>query len=80
MHYVKIETSAGETRWINLARVSRVTTVKETGSDEEILVLMFADGSSDCTLRLHADDERDRAAITVLRANLDALAAEACTV
>ncbi len=79
MHYVKIDTSDGEARWLNLAQVSRVTSTAEVGSGEEILVVIFADPCTDVTLKLHASNDQDRAAIQVLKAHLDALVKDACT-
>lgn len=76
MRYVKIETSDGETRWINLAQVSRVTSAVETGTGDEILVVIFADPEPDLTLRIHAKNEKDREAVRVLEASLDELSAK----
>lgn len=78
MHYIHIETTDGESRWLNLAQVSRVTSAFETGTDIEIIVVFFADGEAESTLRLRGSTDQDRAAIQVLKSHLEALTREAC--
>lgn len=73
MQYVKLETSDGETRWINLAQVSRVTSVMEASRRAKVIVVMFGDARGETALRLCGDNDQDRAAIEVLEASLDAL-------
>ena len=74
MQYVKLETSDGEERWINLAQVSRVTSAVETGSSDELVVVFFSDPRAESTLKLHGSNDQDRAAIRVLKSHLDVLA------
>jgi hypothetical protein len=73
VHYVKLETSDGETRWINLAQVSRVTSVMEANRRVKVVVVMFGDARSETAFKLCGDNDQDRAAIKVLEASLDAL-------
>lgn len=73
MKFVRIDTSDGETRWINLAQVSRVT----RGTDDSgtpLLVVLLADGNPDLALRIHGTDEKNRRAIRGMLATLDRLA------
>ncbi len=72
MHFVKIQTSDNETRWINLEQVSRVT-LGADDSGEPILAVVFADGNPDLSLKLHGSDHVNRAAIGCLTAGLDAV-------
>lgn len=62
MNFVKIITSDGETRWINLAQVSRVTTATES-QDEPLLAVMFADANPEAVLKIHGTDDVNREAI-----------------
>jgi len=73
MKFVKIDTSDGESRWINLAQVSRVT----RGTDDygaPLLVLLLANGDPDLALRIHGTDEKNRRAIRAVTTQLDRLA------
>lgn len=73
MKFVKVDTSDGETRWINLAQVSRVT----RGTDDSgspLLVVLLADGNPDLALRIHGTDEKNRRAIRGIMTKLDRLA------
>jgi hypothetical protein len=74
LHYVKLETADGETRWINLAQVSRVTSAMEARRRAKVVVVMFADARGETALKLCGDNDQDRAAIEVLEKSLDALA------
>ena len=73
MHYVKIITSDGETRWINLAQISRFTMATDP-HDELILVIMFADASPENKLEIHGNNETNRKAIEELTSCLDSVA------
>ncbi len=73
MKFVKIDTSDGESRWINLAQVSRVT----KGTDDygaPLLVVLLSSGDPDLALRIHGTDEKNRRAIRVITTQLDRLA------
>ncbi len=73
MHYVKISTNDGETRWINLAQVSRFTMATDQ-HEGLILVIVFADASSENKLEIRATDETNRKAIAELTSCLDSVA------
>jgi hypothetical protein len=72
MHYIRIEPDE-ETRWINLAQVSRATLAKH--GDRDVLVLLFAHPSADCALKIEATSKRNAAAIKSVVTALDAAAA-----
>ncbi|HRQ76699.1 MAG TPA: hypothetical protein PK098_12345 [Phycisphaerales bacterium] len=76
MNYIKITTSEGETRWINLAQVSRVTLATQASSGKPLLVIIFADGEEDGRLTIHGSDAKNLAAIKSLTAYLDELASQ----
>lgn len=72
VHYVKLCTSDGETRWVNLAQVSRVT-MASVSADEPLLVVFFADADPESKLEIRGSDEANRQAIANLTARLDEL-------
>lgn len=74
MHYVRIDTDDGETRWINLAQVSRITLAKEAPSGNPILVITFADTALQARLSIQATSSANRKAIDTLTSAADALA------
>ena len=62
MHFVKVETSDEDLRWINLDLVSRVTIGKDE-SGVEMLVAFFADGDPQGSRTIRGTDEVNQAAI-----------------
>jgi hypothetical protein len=76
MKFVRIDTNDGETRWLNLETVSRVTRACDAHG-EIVLVIMFADSSSGgTTLRIPGNTPVDQAAIDRFLTELDALVVE----
>ncbi len=70
MHFVKLETSDQDRRWINLHQVSRVT----IGTDEsgvEFLVAIFSDGDINDSLKICGTDEINKQAIVKLERELN---------
>lgn len=70
MHFVKLETSDDDLRWINLNQVSRVT----IGTDEsgiQVLVAIFADGNLSDSLKIRGTDEINKQAIIKLERELN---------
>lgn len=70
MHFVKLQTSDEDCRWINLHQVSRAT----IGTDEsgvEVLVAVFADGDLDNSLIIRGTDEVNKQAIVKLERELN---------
>ncbi len=70
--YIKLETSDGEVRWINLDRVRRVTLAEET-SGEPLLVIVFDDGGANDEVRIHGSDDKNRQVIQTVVSRLDDL-------
>lgn len=73
MNYIRIETDE-ETRWINLAQVSRVTRARHVSNGDDILVVFFANPTADCALKIEGTSKKNIAAIKALIAALDAAA------
>ncbi len=71
MHYVKIQTSDDETRWINLNQVCRFTLAKDDVRGFPVLAIVFADGSLDAKLVINGSNEIDRKAIETITTELD---------
>jgi len=71
MTFVKLQMSDGDTRWINLDLVSRVTSGTEPSGDPFVAVI-FADGNADESLIIHGTDQKNREAIDALKKCLDA--------
>ena len=70
MHFVKLETSDDDRRWINLHQVSRVTSgIDESGV--EVLVAIFADGDVNDSLKICGTEEINRQAIVKLERELN---------
>lgn len=70
MHFVKLETSDDDQRWINLNQVSRVTIgIDESGV--EVLVAIFADGDVNDSLKIRGTDEINKQAIVKLERELN---------
>ena len=65
MHFVKLETSDDDQRWINLNQVSRVT-IGTDDSGIEVLVAIFADGDVNDSLKIRGTDEVNKQAIIKL--------------
>ena len=65
MHFVKVETSDEDTRWINLDLVSRIT-IGDDESGVETMVILFADGDVGNSLTIRATDEVNQLAILEL--------------
>lgn len=72
MHYVQIQTSDDETRWINLAQVSRVT-LATASNDEPLLAVFFNDADPENKLQIRGANDADRAAIEAIVRRLKAL-------
>lgn len=72
-YYIKLETSDGETRWINLDRVRRVTLAEEAVG-EELMVIVFDEGNTTDEVRIHGSDEKNREVIQKVKSRLDELA------
>jgi hypothetical protein len=72
MHFIKLSTSDGETRWINLEAVSRVTFGHDAPREEEFVAIIFGDGE-EARLTIHGNTVENRQAITDLRMSLDEL-------
>lgn len=73
MHFVRIESSDGETRWINLDQIVRVTLAEEAPSGEPLLVITSThDDGERFSIRGHT--EKDRRTIEKLIALLDDVA------
>jgi hypothetical protein len=70
MYFVKLRTSDGETRWVNLERVSRATLARDVRGDP-ILTVRFADGGDEDRLQIPGHEAADREAIDLLTAELD---------
>ncbi len=75
MHFIKLQTSDQDTRWINLQQVSRVTTGTEA-ADVPFVAILFGDATTGESLKIRGDDEINRHAIEKLIAALDVLAGE----
>jgi hypothetical protein len=73
MKFIKLETSDGEIRWINLDMVSRVTLVKEPEGTHELMVIIFADAATDARVQIRSDSEANQHAIARLREKLDSI-------
>jgi hypothetical protein len=70
MHYIKLETSDQDVRWINLEQVSRVT-VGQEASGVPFAAVVFSDGNLEECLKIHGTEDVDRRAINKLTAVLD---------
>ena len=74
MRYIRLVTSDGESRWINLAQVSRVTLAAgESARGGSVLAIFFADACPDGKLEIHGNTAENRQAIEKLTQALDAL-------
>lgn len=62
MSFVKLDTSDGDTRWINLSQLSRVTLGCDS-DNTELLVAIFADGHVEDRLQIRGTDDLNREAI-----------------
>jgi len=71
--FLKITTSNGEERWVNLARVTRISLSRDQAG-EAAMTFCF-DGADKVTV--HGSDDRNREAIRRLGAQLDHMAAVA---
>ncbi len=69
-NFVKITTSNGEERWVNLSRVTRISLSRDQGG-ESSMTFCF-DGTDKVTV--HGSDERNREVIRRLVAQLDHIA------
>ena len=63
MSFIKIETSEGDSRWINLDHVVRATLAHEAVSGEVLLALTFSTDHGRPTLNIHGTDDINRSAI-----------------
>ncbi len=68
MQYLKLTTTNGDVRWINLDHVTRVTRSFDADSGEPILVLMFTDSDR---LTIHGSTAEDVTAIDSIVEMLD---------
>jgi hypothetical protein len=71
--YIKLETSDGEVRWINLDRVRRVTLAEETVGGP-LMVIVFDEGDASDEVRIHGSDDQNRQVIQKVISRLDELA------
>jgi hypothetical protein len=70
MKCAKITTSDGETRWLNLSHIIRVTLA--TGVDgNPLLVIVFQGAQPEALLKIHGNDETNQQAINYLIEVLD---------
>jgi len=77
MQYFKLVTSDRESRWINLAQVSRVTLApSESARGGPVLAIFFADACPDRKLEVHGTTPENCQAIEKLTQALDALAGQ----
>ncbi len=75
MEFFKLVTSDDEVRWINLARISRVTLAEDRG--HPLLAILFAEGAAESKLTIVGGNPANDKAIADLTARLDAIAARA---
>ena len=75
MNYIKITTSDGDTRWLNLAHISRVTLGRETNGTP-ILAIFFQETQPQAVLKIHGTDAVNQQAIDSLIEVLDRHALE----
>lgn len=68
--FVRITSSDGETRWINLDRITRATLAVDAHG-EPLLVLLFGEHDASERLQLRGQDETDRHAIEAITCELD---------
>jgi len=73
MKYFKLAMSDTESRWINLAQVSRVTLASEAAHGAPILAIFFADARDDGKLEIPGTTPQNREVIKDLTSVLDAL-------
>ncbi len=73
MRYFKLATSDEESRWINLAQVSRVTLAPQAGHGGPVLAVFFADAAGETKLEIQGSTPQNRKAIEKLAALLDTL-------
>lgn len=78
MKCVKITTSDGETRWLNLCHISRVTLATDVNGNP-LLVIFFQGTQPEALLKIHGSDETNRQAINYLIEVLDRHEFEALT-
>lgn len=71
MKFIKVQTSEGETRWINLDLVSRVTLATESGRAQPLMVITFADACPEARVQIRGGNEVDDKAIRQLTKALD---------
>ena len=74
MRIIKLHTSDGDTRWINLDLVRRVTLAEES-TGEPILAIIYDDGSTEADLRILGSTDENKKAIHQITAVLDELSA-----
>jgi hypothetical protein len=74
MKYVKLETSDGTARWINLEQVSRVTLAQDPGKDSPLLVITFEDASAEARVQVRGSNPADLKVIRQFTKLLDKLA------
>jgi hypothetical protein len=74
MEFFKLTTADKETRWINLARISRATLADDHG--KPLLAVLFAEGASESKFTILGGNPKNDKAIADLTARLDALSGE----
>jgi hypothetical protein len=75
MKFIKLKTSDGDVRWINLEQVSRVTMGTES-QDVPFVAILFADGNVEESLKIRGIDEDNQQAIKMLVEALDRLSGD----
>jgi len=72
MSFIKLMTSDNDTRYINLAQVSRVTLATDATRGAPRLAIFFGDASQESKLQIDGSNEQDRKAIEIFIAALEA--------
>lgn len=71
MQFIRLTTSDADTRWINLAQVSRITIGEDAGSP--FVAIVFSDGHTDDSLKICGTDDINRKAIQTIKDALNRL-------
>ncbi|MFO0827652.1 MAG: hypothetical protein U0572_05830 [Phycisphaerales bacterium] len=71
VRFIQVETKNGETRWINLERVNRVSLATDADGDQ-ILAFMFADGDK---VTIHGRDALSQELIRRVLARIESFSA-----
>ncbi len=68
--FLRVSTSNGEQRWINLDRVTRVSLAEDAGGDA-VLIFSFDGGDR---VKIHGTDDESRALVKRITSSLDSAA------